>query len=355
VPITVEASHSSDLSAQAGERKRALITGITGQDGSYLAELLLSKNYDVHGIVRRSSSFNTARIDHLLRPGRCSRTTGNFHLHYGDMTDEGGLRRVLEEVRPDEIYHLAAQSHVKLSFELPIYTSDVVALGTARLLEAVRDYQDRTSHRPRIYYAASSEMFGISPPPQNEDTPFRPVSPYAAAKVYGYHLARCYSTAYGLWIARGILFNHESPRRGETFVTRKITRAIGRILASVQDQVFLGNLHAWRDWGYAPDYVHAMWLMLQADKPDDYVVGTGKATTVETFAAMAFKAAGLDWRNHIEIDERYLRSNEVEALRADASKAAEILGWRPEIELDEMIRIMVEHDIELARREKMAL
>jgi len=330
--------------------KKALITGITGQDGSYLAELLLSKGYQVHGIIRRSSTFTTDRIDHLYEDAHSP--NARLFLHYGDLTDGTGLRRILESVEPDEIYNLGAQSHVKVSFEQPEYTADVVATGTLRLLEAVRDYRKGAQSDVRIYQAGSSEMFGASPPPQNEKTPFYPRSPYAVGKVAAHWFAVNYREAYDMFICNGILFNHESPRRGETFVTRKITRAVGRIKMGLQDKLYLGNLDAKRDWGFAGDYVEAMWLMLQQDKPDDYVVATGEAHSVREFVEAAFEYAGLDWKKHVEIDPRYFRPTEVDYLQGDSSKAREKLGWRPRVSFAELVRMMVDHDMELARQEK---
>ena len=330
--------------------KKALITGITGQDGSYLAELLLSKGYQVHGIIRRSSTFTTDRIDHLYEDAHSP--NARLFLHYGDLTDGTGLRRILESVEPDEIYNLGAQSHVKVSFEQPEYTADVVATGTLRLLEAVRDYRKGAQSDVRIYQAGSSEMFGASPPPQNEKTPFYPRSPYAVGKVAAHWFAVNYREAYDMFICNGILFNHESPRRGETFVTRKITRAVGRIKMGLQDKLYLGNLDAKRDWGFAGDYVEAMWLMLQQDKPDDYVVATGEAHSVREFVEAAFEYAGLDWKKHVEIDPRYFRPTEVDYLQGDSSKARGKLGWRPRVSFAELVRMMVDHDMELARQEK---
>ncbi len=330
--------------------RRALITGITGQDGSYLAEFLLGRGYEVHGMIRRSSTFNTDRIEHIyVDPHEPS---ARLYLHYGDMTDGTGLRRILERVRPDEVYHLAAQSHVKVSFEQPEYTSDVVATGTLRLLEALRDFIGSSGKEIRIYQAGSSEMFGSSPPPQNEDTPFRPRSPYAVAKVAAYWYAVNYREAYGMFICNGILFNHESPRRGETFVTRKITRAATRIKLGLQDRLYLGNLDARRDWGYAGDYVEAMWLMLQQPEPDDYVVATGEAHSVREFLEAAFGLLGLDWREYVVVDPRYFRPTEVDCLQGDPKKAQERLGWRPKVGFKELVQIMVEHDLELARQER---
>lgn len=340
-------------SEEEGVVKRALITGITGQDGSYLAEFLLAKGYEVHGVVRRSSTSNTARIDHLYRDPH--ETDVRLFLHYGDLADGTGLRRVLEKVQPDEVYNLGAQSHVKVSFEQPEYTADVVATGTLRLLEAVRDYVKISGKEVRFYQAGSSEMFGASPPPQNERTPFYPRSPYAVSKVAAYWFAVNYRESYGLFICNGILFNHESERRGETFVTRKITRSAGRIKMGLQPKLYLGNLEAKRDWGYAPDYVEAMWLMLQQPEPDDYVIATGEAHSVREFLEEAFGLLGLDPYEYVEIDPRYFRPAEVDFLLGDASKAREKLGWRPRVSFKELVRRMVEHDLELARRERTLL
>ena len=330
--------------------KRALITGITGQDGSYLAELLLEKGYEVHGIIRRASTFNTDRIDHLYRDPH--ETGVRLFLHYGDLTDGTCLRRVLDQVCPDEVYNLGAQSHVKVSFDQPEYTADVVATGTLRLLDAVRDHMGATGRTVRFYQAGSSEMYGAAAPPHTEATPFHPRSPYAVAKVAGYWYGVNYREAYGMFVANGILFNHESERRGETFVTRKVTRAVGRIKHGLQDTLYLGNLDAKRDWGYAPDYVEAMWLMLQAETPDDYVVATGSAFSVREFVEAAFAGAGLDWQAHVEIDPRYFRPTEVDYLLGDASKARERLGWEPKVDFDELVRRMVAYDLELAAQEK---
>ncbi len=330
--------------------KKALITGITGQDGSYLAELLLEKGYEVHGIIRRASTFNTDRIDHLYRDPH-DEGVGLF-LHYGDLADGTGLRRILEKVQPQEVYNLGAQSHVKVSFDQSAYTADVVATGTLRLLDAVRDYSDTTGESVRFYQAGSSEMFGATAPPQNETTPFYPRSPYAVSKVAGYWYCVNYREAYGMFIANGILFNHESERRGETFVTRKITRAVGRIKHGLQDKLYLGNMDARRDWGYAPDYVEAMWLMLQADTPDDYVVATGSAYSVREFVEAAFAEVDLDWQKYVEIDPRYFRPTEVDWLLGDPSKAREQLGWEPKVGFTELVRRMVAHDLELSAQEK---
>lgn len=320
--------------------RRALITGITGQDGSYLAELLLEKGYIVHGLVRRSSSLNTSRIDHLYQdPHERDR---RLLLHFGDMADATSLGRLIEETQPHEVYNLAAQSHVKVSFEAPEYTSDVDALGTLRLLDSIKHYGPAI----RVYQASSSEMFGDSPPPQNENTPFRPRSPYAAAKVFAYWMAVNYREAYNLHAVNGILFNHESPRRGETFVTRKITHAVARIAAGKQDAVYLGNLDAVRDWGYAADYMRAVWLALQRPAPDDYVIATGEPHTVREFAQAAFGCVGLDWERYVRIDPGYYRPTEVDILRGDPSKAARDLGWTPSVGFDELVRMMVHADLQ---------
>lgn len=329
--------------------KRALIAGITGQDGSYLAELLLEKGYEVHGIIRRSSSFNTSRIDHLYRDPHDVGV--RLRLHYGDLTDSGSLRSILERVQPDEVYNLAAQSHVRVSFEQPEYTAEVTAVGSLRLLEAVR----QVGRHMRYYQAGSSEMYGqAAEVPQTETTPFHPRSPYGCAKVFAHFQAVNYREAYGMFICNGILFNHESPRRGETFVTRKITRAAGRIRVGAQQRLYLGNLGARRDWGYAPDYVRAMWLMLQRDEPDDYVIATGESHSVEQFLQLAFARLDLDWREHVEVDPQYFRPAEVELLVGDASKARSVLGWQPLVGFDQVVDIMVQHDLILARQECVA-
>ena len=332
------------------DSKKALITGITGQDGSYLAEFLLANGYEVHGIIRRASTFNTDRIDHLYKDPH--EPDARLFLHYGDLTDGTGLRRILEKVQPDEIYNLGAQSHVKVSFDQPEYTADVVATGTLRLLEALRDYMQISGRSVRFYQAGSSEMFGAASPPQNEATPFHPRSPYAVAKVAAFWYGVNYREAYGMFIANGILFNHESPLRGETFVTRKITRAAGRIKLGLQEKLYLGNLDAKRDWGFAGDYVEAMWRMLQLDEPDDYVVATGKSYSVREFLEAAFELLDLDWREYVEIDPRYFRPAEVDYLLGDASKAGERLGWQPKVEFADLVRMMVEHDLEMAKQEK---
>ncbi|MPZ87530.1 MAG: GDP-mannose 4,6-dehydratase [Nitriliruptorales bacterium] len=324
---------------------RALITGITGQDGSYLTEFLLDRGYEVHGLVRRTSTFARERIDHLHLDPEGSRLL----LHYGDMADGNSLSRLVLQIRPDEVYNLAAQSHVAVSFQNPLYSADVDALGTLRLLEAVRQLD-----RPvRFYQASSSEMYGkVVETPQTESTPFHPRSPYAVAKVYSYWQTVNYREAYGLHASNGILFNHESPRRGETFVTRKITRAATRIKLGLQEQILLGNLDAERDWGFAGDFVEAMWLMLQQDEPSDYVVATGRRASVRTFCEAVFGMLDLDWSDHVGIDKRYLRPAEVDLLQGDASKAARILGWKPRTSFDELVRMMVTADLELARQER---
>lgn len=319
--------------------KRAFITGITGQDGSYLAELLLAKGYEVHGLLRRASTFNTGRIDHLyVDPHDPS---ARLFLHYGDLSDGARLVTLLADIHPHEVYNLAAQSHVRVSFDEPEHTADTTGVGTTRLLEAVR----LSGIQTRFYQASSSEMFGSTPPPQNEDTPFSPRSPYGAAKVYSYWITRNYREAHGMFAVNGILFNHESPRRGETFVTRKITRAAAAIRAGKQEHLYLGNLDAIRDWGYAAEYVEGMWRMLQADEPDDYVLATGSGYSVREFLQVAFEHAGLDWEEHVRFDSRYLRPSEVDALLGDASKAHEKLGWKATIETPELARLMVDADI----------
>lgn len=329
--------------------RRALIIGITGQDGSYLAEHLLEKGYEVHGIVRRASSFNTERIAHLYEDPHAD--DPRLRLHYGDLLDGTVLHRIVRETEPDEVYNFGAQSHVKVSFELAEYTADVIALGTLRLLEACNAYV-RAGGRLRLYNAATSEMFGDAPAPQHEATPFRPRSPYAASKLAAYWYGVNYREAYKLYVCNGILFNHESPRRGETFVTRKITRAVGRIKLGLQGTVYLGNLDARRDWGYAADYVRAMWLMMQQDQPRDLVVATGESHSVREFAEAAFASAGLDWREHVQIDPRYFRPTDVEHLRGDPTLARNTLGWEPTVSFEELVDMMVASDLKLARRER---
>jgi GDPmannose 4,6-dehydratase len=329
--------------------KRALIIGVTGQDGSYLAELLLGRGYQVHGVIRRSSSFNTERIDHLYQDPHSGDL--RLFLHYGDLHDASSLQSIIETSKPDELYNLGAQSHVRVSFDIPEYTGDITGLGTIRLLEAVR----KTGLRCKFYQASSSELYGDTTEiPQRESTPFRPRSPYAAAKAYAFYVTRNYREAYGLFAANGILFNHESERRGETFVTRKITRAVGRIVHGLQKEVFLGNLDAQRDWGHAADYVEAMWLMLQREQADDYVIGTGETHSVREFLELAFGRVGKDWKDFVRIDPRYLRPTEVDVLKADASKARRDLGWTPKVTFEELVCRMVDSDVELAAREKRA-
>ncbi|MGA1874906.1 MAG: GDP-mannose 4,6-dehydratase [bacterium] len=319
--------------------KRALITGITGQDGSYLAELLLSKGYEIHGLIRRASTFNTGRIEHIYQNPHDMKL--KMFLHYGDLSVSGHLTELIYNIQPDEIYHLGAQSHVKVSFDMPEYTGDITAIGTIRLLEAIR----KSGIKARFYQASSSEMFGGAPAPQNETTPFQPRSPYGAAKVYAYRVVRNYREAYNLPACNGILFNHKSPRRGETFVTRKITRAVARIKSGLQKKLYLGNLNSRRDWGYAPEYVEAMWIMLQQDKVDDFVIGTGQAHSVKEFMQEAFSHAGLAWEEYVETDPRYIRPTEVESLLADSSKAKKILGWEPKVTFRKLVHLMVDADL----------
>ena len=327
--------------------KKALITGITGQDGSYLAELLLSKDYEVHGIIRRASTFNTERIDHLYQDPHINGV--RLFLHYGDIADSTNLIKLLYRIQPDEIYHLGAQSHVRVSFDIPEYTGDVTGLGTIRILEAIRE----TGLKAKFYQASSSEMYGkVQEVPQRETTPFYPRSPYGAAKVYSYWLTVNYRESYGMFACNGILFNHESPRRGETFVTRKVTRAAARIKAGLEDKLYLGNLDAKRDWGYAKEYVEAMWLMLQQEEPDDYVVATGETHSVRELLEEAFSYAGLDWRKHLEIDARYYRPAEVDLLIGDPTKAKRILGWEAKIKFKDLVRVMVDADMETAEQER---
>jgi GDPmannose 4,6-dehydratase len=321
--------------------KKALITGITGQDGSYMAELLLEKGYEVHGLIRRASTFNTGRIDHLYTDPHERGT--RLQLHYADLTEGSRLATLLSSIAPEEVYNLGAQSHVRVSFDEPEYTGDTTGMGTTRLLEAIR----MIGLDCRFYQASSSEMFGATPPPQNEQTPFYPRSPYGAAKVYSYWMTRNYREAYGMFAVNGILFNHESPRRGETFVTRKITRSVARIKAGLEDTLFLGNIDSARDWGYAPEYVEAMWLMLQHDEPKDYVVATGTSYTVRDFLRFSFEHAGLDWEKHVKFDDRYLRPTEVDSLIGDPSTAARLLGWKADVLPPELARIMVDADLSL--------
>ena len=320
--------------------KKALITGITGQDGSYLAEFLLSKGYEVHGIIRRASTFNTSRIDHIYHDFHYKNV--QLFLHYGDLSQSGPLTDFIYNIKPDEIYNLGAQSHVRVSFDMPEYTGDITGLGVLRLLEAIR----KANINCKFYQASSSEMFGSAHPPQDENTPFIPQSPYAAAKVYGYHIVENYKDAYNIFACNGILFNHESPRRGETFVTRKITRALARIKFGLEDKLYLGNLEAKRDWGYAPEYVEAIWLMLQEDKPDKFVIGTGEAHTVREFLEEAFSYVDLDWHDYVKMDKRYIRPTEVAHLLANPKKAKKILSWEPKVSFKKLIHIMVDADMQ---------
>ncbi|MDP3789504.1 MAG: GDP-mannose 4,6-dehydratase [Candidatus Omnitrophota bacterium] len=322
--------------------KKALISGITGQDGSYLAELLLSKGYEVHGIIRRASTFNTARLDHVYVDPHSPRA--RLFLHYGDLADSEQISNIIYNIKPNEAYHLGAQSHVRVSFDIPEYTSSVTGLSTVRMLEAIR----RSGHKIKFYQASSSEMFGLSEPPQNEETQLRPRSPYACAKAYAHQMARNYRNGYKMFISNGILFNHESPRRGETFVTRKITIAIASILANKQNRLFLGNLNAKRDWGYAPEFVEMMWKMLQVKKPDDFVIGTGKSHSVKEFVEEAFSYTGLNWKKYVKMDPHYLRPTETAELLADASKARKKLDWQPKVKFKDLVRIMVDADMRAA-------
>lgn len=326
--------------------KKAFLTGITGQDGSYLAEFLLNKGYEVHGLIRRSSTFNTDRIDHLYRDFHDP--NAKLFLHYGDLSVSGQIMDLLASIRPDEIYHLGAQSHVRVSFDMPEYTGDITGLGTLRILESIR----KTGIQTKFYQASSSEMFGAAPPPQSEKTLFQPRSPYAAAKVYAYHIVQNYRDAYGIFATNGILFNHESPRRGETFVTRKITRAATQIKVGLRDKLYLGNLEAKRDWGFAGDFVEAMWLMLQQEKPDDYVIATGETHSVREFAEKVFSKLGLDYSRHVAVDPRYFRPTEVDVLLGDASKAKKHLGWQPKVSFDQLVDMMIAADMALANKEK---
>ena len=325
---------------------RALITGITGQDGSYLAEFLLSKGYEVHGLIRRASTFNTDRIDHLYKDFHDP--SARVFLHYGDLSVSGQLTDLLHAVRPDEVYNLGAQSHVRVSFDMPEYTGDITGLGTLRLLEAIR----KSGIKTRFYQASSSEMFGAAPPPQNEGTPFQPQSPYGAAKVYAYYMVKNYRNAYKLFSCNGILFNHESPRRGETFVTRKITRAATRIKLGLQQKLYLGNMEAKRDWGFAGDYVEAMYLMLQHEQPDDYVIATGETYSVREFVERVFQKLDMDYRDYLEIDSKYFRPTEVDVLLGDSTKARKVLHWQPKVSFDQLVDMMVETDMELAEKER---
>mgnify|MGYP001586169909 CR=1 FL=1 len=329
--------------------KKALITGITGQDGSYLAEFLMRKGYQVHGIKRRSSSFNTERVEGIYRDFHDPEA--RFFMHFADLGDSSSLSRLLHQLQPDEVYNLGAQSHVRVSFEIPEYTADVTGSGTIRLLEAIR----QTGLTPRFYQASSSEMFGLTPPPHNEQSPFHPRSPYGCAKAFAHWSTVNYRESYGMFAVCGILFNHESPRRGETFVTRKISRAVAHIKFGLQEKLFLGNLDARRDWGYAPDYVEAMWLMMQQPSPRDYVIGTGISHSVEEFVELAFDHAGLDWRRHVEVDPRYYRPAEIDELRADPTKARQQLGWRATVQFEDLVRLMVDADLALLAARKAGL
>jgi GDPmannose 4,6-dehydratase len=331
--------------------KRALITGITGQDGSYLAELLLAKGYEVHGIIRRSSSFNTQRLDPIYQDPHAAKP--RLRLHYGDLCDSNSLSDIIRRVRPHEVYNLGAQSHVRVSFDMPIYTADSVGMGALRLLDAVRDFQQEFGQQVRYYQASSSEQFGkVQEVPQKETTPFYPRSPYACAKMMAHWATVNYRESYGMFACCGILFNHESPRRGETFVTRKITRAVGRIKLGLQDKLFLGNLDAKRDWGFAGDYVQAMWMILQQDQPDDFVIATGKTISVREFCELAFRHVGLDFKDHVAYDPRYLRPSEVDLLLGDPAKAKAKLGWEPKTSVEQLAAMMVDTDLEMAKREK---
>jgi len=329
--------------------KSALITGITGQDGSYLTEFLLEKGYEIHGLIRRSSTFNTDRIDHLYRD--LHDPEARMYLYYGDLSVSSHLTKLLSDIQPEEIYHLGAQSHVRVSFDMPEYTGDITGLGTLRMLEAIR----KTGINTRFYQASSSEMFGATPPPQNEMTPFEPQSPYAAAKAYAFYMVKNYRKAYTIFAANGILFNHESPRRGETFVTRKITRAATRIKLGLQKKLYLGNLEAKRDWGFAGDFVESMWLILQQDEPDDFVIATGENHSVREFAEKVFQKLDLDYKEYVETDPRYFRPTDVDVLLGDSTKAQKILGWKPKVSFDQLIDMMIEADLELANKEKTLL
>jgi len=328
------------------KRKVALVTGVTGQDGSYLSEILLNKGYEVHGIMRRASTPNTQRIEHLISEDE-NAESNKLILHFGDLSDANTIRKLIYELQPDEIYNLGAQSHVRVSFDIPEYTANVTGLGTLRILEAIRDFEKNTGKKVKFYQASSSEMFGSALPPQNEQTSFQPRSPYGVAKVFSFYSTKNYREAYGIFGVNGILFNHESPRRGETFVTKKITRGVARILAGLDKKIYLGNLDAKRDWGYAPEYMEAAWMMMQKDKPEDYVIGTGESHSVKDFVEAAFKYAGIsNWQDYIGIDPRYYRPTEVENLIADAKKAKEELGWEPKVKFDELAKIMMKYDLE---------
>ena len=328
--------------------KTALITGITGQDGSYLAELLLAKGYMVHGLIRRASTFNTDRIDHVYADPH---TQPNLKLHFGDLTDGASLRRIMELTNPDEVYNLGAQSHVRVSFDVPVYTAETDAVGTLHLLEALREHQQRAGKQIKMYQAGTSEMFGATPPPQREDTPFYPRSPYGVAKVFAHWSCINYREAYNMFVCNGILFNHESPRRGETFVTRKVTRAVGRIKHGLQGKLYMGNLDSMRDWGFAGDFVEAMYLMLQQEKPADYVISTGTAYSVKDLLTEAFTLVGLNWQDYVEIDARYFRPTEVDNLQGDSTKAQKALNWKPKTDFKALVKMMVDHDLELAAQE----
>lgn len=324
--------------------KKALVTGVTGQDGSYLTEFLLGKGYEVHGIIRRASTFNTSRIDHIYQDPHEEKP--RLILHYGDLSDANTIRKLIYKIQPDEIYNLAAQSHVRVSFDIPEYTANITGIGTLRILEAIKDYKEDTNRKVKFYQASSSEMFGATPPPQNENSPFYPRSPYGIAKVFSYHTAKNYREAYNIFACNGILFNHESERRGETFVTRKITRGIAQIMAGLENKIYLGNLDARRDWGYAPEYVEAMWMMLQQPKPDDYVIGTGESHSIREFLDMAFPHVGIsDWSKYVGIDPRYYRPTEVENLVADPKKAKEKLNWEAKTKFKDLVKIMVDADL----------
>ncbi len=326
------------------KKKVALITGVTGQDGSYLAEFLLDKGYEVHGVVRRASTFNTGRIDHIFQDPHEKNL--RFVLHFGDLADANTIRKLIYKVQPDEIYNLGAQSHVRVSFDIPEYTANITGVGTLRVLEAIKDYEEHTGKKVKFYQASSSEMFGSAPPPQNEKTPLQPRSPYGVAKVFSFYTVKNYREAYGIFGVNGILFNHESPRRGETFVTRKIARGIARILAGLDKKIYLGNLEARRDWGYAPEYVEAMWLMLQQPEPDDYVIGTGESHSVREFLDAAFRYAGIEkWEDYVGVDPRYFRPTEVDNLVADISKTKKILGWEPKTKFNEIVKIMMDAEM----------
>lgn len=328
---------------ESGKVKKAIVTGITGQDGSFLAEFLLKKGYEVHGIIRRASTFPTSRIEHIYQDPHDAK---RLFLHYGDLADASTLRKLLYQIQPDEIYNLGAQSHVRVSFDIPEYTANITGVGVLRMLEAIKDYQEHTGKVIKFYQASSSEMFGATPPPQKEDTPFYPRSPYAAAKAFAFYIARNYREGYGLFAVNGILFNHESERRGENFVTRKVTRGIARIKAGLDKKLYLGNLDAKRDWGYAPEYVEAMWMMLQHPTAEDFVIGTGESHSVREFVELAFLHAGLgDWKKYVEFDSRYSRPTEVNDLIADASKAREKLGWKSKTSFPDLVKIMVDADL----------